>query len=185
MHSYLFTENEKECAKYIKQKFPEVSITLSSDITREWREFERANTAVLNAYVQPIVSKYFENLEKKLKDIGLKCTFTAMQSNGGTTSFNWAKEHPITLVESGPAAGVNGAVLVGNLCKKNNINYFDVGGTTTKCALIEDGKPKVTTEYKIEYTNLIQDILLGSLLLILLKLELVEDQLLGLILEVH
>ncbi len=153
MHSYLFTENEKECAKYIKKKFPEVSITLSSDITREWREFERANTAVLNAYVQPIVSKYFENLEKKLKDIGLKCAFTAMQSNGGTTSFNWAKEHPITLVESGPAAGVNGAVLVGNLCKKNNIIYFDVGGTTTKCALIEDGKPKVTTEYKIEYTK--------------------------------
>ena len=153
MHSYLFTENEKECAKYIQQKFPEVSITLSSDITREWREFERANTAVLNAYVQPIVSKYFNNLENKLNDIGLNCAFTAMQSNGGTTSFNWAKEHPITLVESGPAAGVNGAVLVGNLCKKNNIIYFDVGGTTTKCALIEDGKPKVTTEYKIEYTK--------------------------------
>lgn len=153
MHSYLFTEHEKECAKYIKQKFPEVSITLSSDITREWREFERANTAVLNAYVQPIVSNYFENLEKKLKQIGLNCTLTAMQSNGGTTSFNWAKEHPITLVESGPAAGVNGAVLVGDLCNKKNIIYFDVGGTTTKCALIEEGMPKVTTEYKLEYTK--------------------------------
>mgnify|MGYP006199127775 CR=1 FL=1 len=65
-----------------------------------------------------------------------------MQSNGGTTSFNWAKEHPITLVESGPAAGVNAAVLVGNLSKNKNIIYFDVGGTTTKCALIENGKPK-------------------------------------------
>lgn len=153
MHSYLYTENEIECAKYIKQKFPEVSITISSDITREWREFERANTAVLNAYVQPIVSRYFDNLEKKLKDVGLNCSYTAMQSNGGTTSFNWAKEHPITLVESGPAAGVNGAVLVGDICNKKNIIYFDVGGTTTKCALIEDGKPKVTTEYKLEYTK--------------------------------
>ena len=153
MHSYLYTDNEIKCANYIKQKFPEVSITLSSDITREWREFERANTAVLNAYVQPIVSNYFDNLEKKLKKIGLNCTLTAMQSNGGTTSFNWAKEHPITLVESGPAAGVNGAVLVGELCNKKNIIYFDVGGTTTKCALIEEGKPKVTTEYKLEYTK--------------------------------
>ncbi len=153
MHSYLNTDNEIKCAKYIKQKLPKVSITLSSDITREWREFERANTAVLNAYVQPIVSNYFDNLEKKLKKIGLNCNLTAMQSNGGTTSFNWAKEHPITLVESGPAAGVNGAVLVGDLCNKKNIIYFDVGGTTTKCALIEGGKPKVTTEYKLEYTK--------------------------------
>ena len=76
-----------------------------------------------------------------------------MQSNGGTTSFNGAKRQPITLVESGPAAGVNGAVLVGNLTNKKNIIYFDVGGTTTKCALIENGKPKVTTEYKLEWTR--------------------------------
>ena len=64
MHSYLVTENEKKCAEYLKNKIPNVSITISSDITREWREFERANTAVLNAYVQPIVLKYFNNLEK-------------------------------------------------------------------------------------------------------------------------
>ena len=153
LHSYLFTENEKKCSEYIKKKFPEVSITISSDITREWREFERANTAVLNAYVQPIVLKYFDNLEKKLNDLGINCGFTAMQSNGGTTSFNGAKRQPITLVESGPAAGVNGAVLVGNLTNKKNIIYFDVGGTTTKCALIENGKPKVTTEYKLEWTR--------------------------------
>ena len=153
MHSYLVPENEKKCAEYLKNKIPNVSITVSSDITREWREFERANTAVLNAYVQPIVLKYFNNLEKKLRELGLNCNFTAMQSNGGTTSFNWAKEHPITLVESGPAAGVNAAVLVGNLSINKNIIYFDVGGTTTKCALIENGKPKVTTEYKLEWTK--------------------------------
>lgn len=153
MHSYLNTDNEKFCAKYIKEKLPEVSITISSDITREWREFERANTAVLNAYVQPIVLKYFNNLEDKLKKIGISCNLTAMQSNGGTTSFDWAKEHPITLVESGPAAGVNGAVLIGNITNKKNIIYFDVGGTTTKCALIENGKPKVTTEYKLEWNK--------------------------------
>ena len=151
LHSFQTTTNENICARYLAKKMPDVSITTSSDITREWREFERANTAVLNAYIQPIVLKYFNNLENKLNSMGIKCNFTAMQSNGGTTSFDWAKKHPITLVESGPAAGVNGAVLVGNLSNKKNIIYFDVGGTTTKCALIKDGVPSVTSEYKLEW----------------------------------
>ena len=76
-----------------------------------------------------------------------------MQSNGGTTSFAWAKEHPITLMESGPAAGCNGAALVGELCGLSNVIYLDIGGTTAKCSDIEDGKPKVSTEYRLEYSR--------------------------------
>jgi N-methylhydantoinase A len=74
-----------------------------------------------------------------------------MQSNGGTASFEWAKEHPITLIESGPAAGVNGGVLVGRLCHEVNVTYLDIGGTTAKCSTIEKGQPKVTTDYKVEH----------------------------------
>ena len=80
-------------------------MTASHEITREWREYERANTAVLNAYVQPIVQRYFDRLETAISDLGVACHLTAMQSNGGTTSFRWAKEHPITLIESGPGRG--------------------------------------------------------------------------------
>ena len=86
-----------------------MSITASHEITREWREYERANTAVLNAYVQPIVQRYFDTLEAGIDGLGLACPMMAMQSNGGTTSFGWAREHPITLLESGAGGGASTA----------------------------------------------------------------------------
>ena len=152
LHSYRAPEHEAEAAGYLRQQLPDVAVTASHEITREWREYERANTAVLNAYVQPIVERYFERLEKRLSAAGIRCPYDAMQSNGGTASFAWAKAHPITLIESGPAAGMNGAALVGELCGVHDVIYLDVGGTTAKCALIEDNQPKVTTEYKIQWS---------------------------------
>ena len=154
LHSYVAPEHEAACAAFLREKLPDVAVTASHEITREWREYERGNTAVLNAYVQPIVQRYFTKLEGALRELGIDCPFTAMQSNGGTTSFGWAKAHPITLIESGPAAGVNGAALIGELCGEPNVIYLDVGGTTVKCSVIEDGRPKVTTEYKLEWSRL-------------------------------
>jgi N-methylhydantoinase A len=151
LHSYAAPEHEAVCAAFLRERLPEVAITASHEITREWREYERANTAVLNAYVQPIVQQYFGRLQSALAGVGIQCPFSAMQSNGGTASFEWAKEHPITLIESGPAAGVNGGVLVGRLCREPNVIYLDIGGTTAKCSTIEEGQPKVTTEYKLEH----------------------------------
>ena len=154
LHAYAAPEHEAQAAEYIRARLPEVAVTASHEITREWREYERANTAVLNAYVQPIVQRYFGKLEGTLADIGLDCPLMAMQSNGGTTSFGWAKAHPITLLESGPAAGVNGAALVGELCGEPNVIYLDIGGTTAKCSTIVGGKPNVTTEYRLEASRL-------------------------------
>ena len=154
LHSYAAPEHEAACATYLRDKLPGVAITASHEITREWREYERANTAVLNAYVQPIVQRYFDSLEGSLRGQGLDCPFAAMQSNGGSTSFSWAKAHPITLVESGPSAGVNGAALVGELCGEEDVIYLDIGGTTAKCSVIEDAHVKVTTDYKLEWTRI-------------------------------
>ena len=154
LHSYVAPEHEAACAAFLREKLPDVAVTASHEITREWREYERGNTAVLNAYVQPIVQRYFTKLEGALRELGIDCPYTAMQSNGGTTSFGWAKAHPITLIESGPAAGVNGAALIGELCGEPNVIYLDVGGTTVKCSVIEEGRPKVTTEYKLEWSRL-------------------------------
>ena len=151
LHSYMAPQHEADCAAYLRERMPEVAVTASHEITREWREYERANTAALNSYVQPIVQRYFRQLQSALTDMGIRCPLLAMQSNGGTTSFEWAKEHPITLVESGPAAGVNGGVLVGRLCGEPNIIYLDIGGTTAKCSTIENGQSKITTEYKLEH----------------------------------
>jgi N-methylhydantoinase A len=154
LHSYAAPEHEAACATYLRDKLPGVAITASHEITREWREYERANTAVLNAYVQPIVQRYFDSLESSLRGQGLDCPFAAMQSNGGSTSFSWAKAHPITLVESGPSAGVNGAALVGKLCGEEDVIYLDIGGTTAKCSVIEGAQVKVTTDYKLEWTRI-------------------------------
>ena len=154
LHSYAAPGHEAVCAEYLREKLPGVAVTASHEITREWREYERANTAVLNAYVQPIVQRYFASLEGSLKGQGLDCPFAAMQSNGGSTSFEWAKAHPITLVESGPSAGVNGAALVGELCGEKDAIYLDIGGTTAKCSVIEGAQVQVTTEYKLEWTRI-------------------------------
>ena len=153
LHSYIAPDHEAETAAYLRERLKGVAVTASHEITREWREYERANTAVLNAYVQPIVQTYFGRLEEALKGAGIHSSYAAMQSNGGTTSFAWAKEHPITLMESGPAAGCNGAAIVGALCDEPRVIYLDIGGTTAKCTTIEDGKPKVTTEYRLEYSR--------------------------------
>ena len=153
LHSYVAPRHEAETAAWLRARLPGVAVTASHEITREWREYERANTAVLNAYVQPIVQNYFGRLEEALAGAGVRCPYAAMQSNGGTTSFAWAKEHPITLMESGPAAGCNGAAIVGGLCGESRVIYLDIGGTTAKCTTIEDGAPKVTTEYRLEYSR--------------------------------
>ena len=154
LHSYAAPAHEEETAVYLRERLNGVAITASHEITREWREYERANTAVLNAYVQPIVQRYFDTLEAGIDGLGLDCPMMAMQSNGGTTSFGWAREHPITLLESGPAAGVNGAALIGRLCDEPDVIYLDIGGTTAKCSTIEGGEPKVTTDYRLEATRI-------------------------------
>lgn len=153
MHSYRNPEHERACGARLSELLPGVAVTLSSDLTREWREYERSSTAVLNAYVQPIIQRYFDRLEGRLKDGGVTAPLQAMQSNGGTTSFASARGHPITLVESGPAAGVNGAVAVGRAAELGDLIAFDVGGTTAKCSLIRGGMATIRTDYWIEKTR--------------------------------
>lgn len=153
LHSYQRPDHEVAVAEKLAGLVPGIEITTSSAITREWREYERTSTAVLNAYVQPIVRRYFDRLSDDLAAVGFQCPRFAMQSNGGTASFDWAKQHPITLIESGPAAGVNGAVLVSKLCEEPNVIYLDIGGTTAKCSVIRDHLAAMTTEYKLEATR--------------------------------
>ncbi|KXH80735.1 hydantoinase/oxoprolinase family protein [Sporosarcina sp. HYO08] len=150
MHSYVNPAHEQETATIIKELWPEVLVTASSDITQEWREYERTNTAVLNAYVQPAATTYINNLENKLREqIDIEQRYI-MQSNGGTTKFENAKAAPINMVESGPVAGIFGAAVLGEMIGEENIIAFDIGGTTAKCSLIENGEVKVSTDYYIE-----------------------------------
>ncbi len=150
LHSYTNPSHEQQTVKLIKDLWPEVKVTASSYITQEWREYERTNTAVLNAYVQPAATTYINQLENELKTQAEIDQRYIMQSNGGTTKFDKAKEAPINMVESGPVAGIFGAAVLGEMIGEKNIIAFDIGGTTAKCSLIENGEVKVSTDYYIE-----------------------------------
>lgn len=153
LHSYRNPAHEQAAGARLAELLPDVAITLSSGFSREWREYERSSTAALNAYVQPIIQRYFDRLEARLRGRSIDAPLQAMQSNGGTTSFASARSHPLTLVESGPAAGVNGAVAVGRAAGIPDLIAFDVGGTTAKCSLIRGGMASVNTDYWIEKTR--------------------------------
>lgn len=150
LHSYVNPAHEKETVQLIKEMWPEVAVSASNDVTKEWREYERTNTVALNAYVQPAAATYVNKLDNKLADFNTNSQNFIMQSNGGTTTFKEAKKVPINMVESGPVAGIYGAAVLGELIGEKNIIAFDIGGTTAKCSLIENGEVKVSTDYYIE-----------------------------------
>lgn len=150
LHSYMNPAHERSAAKCLAELLPDTSICCSSDVTRQWREYERSNTAALNAYVQPVVQRYLDDLGERTADRGLKAVGNVMQSNGGTATFSRARRLPINLVESGPAGGIIGAAFIGRLIGEPDVIHFDVGGTTAKCSLIEGGNPKTTGDYWIE-----------------------------------
>jgi N-methylhydantoinase A len=153
LHSYANPDHERAAGERLAARLgPEVAVTLSSDVTRQLREYERTSTTVLNAYVQPVVAAYLGDLESRARERGLRRAPYVMQSNGGTASFERARRLPINLVESGPAAGIIGAAHVGAQIGEPNVIYLDIGGTTAKCSLIEDGRPRTTTDYRLEWT---------------------------------
>ncbi len=153
INSYANDIHERRTVELIRELWPEVFVTSSVEVTREWREYERTSTASLNSYVMPVASSYIDRLDGRIKEIGCDAKEYIMQSNGGTTTFEQAKRTPINMVESGPVAGVYGSAILGKVIGEKNIIAFDVGGTTAKCSLIDGGEVKVTTEYRIERTE--------------------------------
>ena len=149
-NAYANPKHELEAYEILKGRVKTPYITLSNALTKEWREYERFNTTVLNAYVQPKVHAYLTTLEKELRDMGSKISLHVMQSNGGVATFEEGRKSPIYQVESGPIGGVIGAQVVGEEVGTDNIITLDVGGTTAKTALIDSGHFKISSEYFIE-----------------------------------
>lgn len=153
LHSYANPAHERRCGEIIREIAPDIPVTLSCEITQEWREYERTNTAVLNSYVLPTAQFYINNLEQRLTEMGMGKVYHVMQSNGGTATFEVGKRAPVYMVESGPVGGVIGASVIGEFIGEPNVISFDVGGTTVKSSLVEGGKPRITTEYKIDWSR--------------------------------
>ena len=150
LHGYANPAHEKAVLAEVAKLWPEVSVVASHQITREWREYERTNTAVLSAFVQPVAARYLSQLDEGLKSRGLPKSPYIMQSNCGIDSLAATSKIPITMVESGPASGFWGAAELGKLIEEPNILALDIGGTTAKCSLIEGGEVKIMTDYWIE-----------------------------------
>ncbi|MBT9385313.1 hydantoinase/oxoprolinase family protein [Pseudooceanicola sp. CBS1P-1] len=150
LHSYANTAHEEATLAEVRRLWPGISVVASHQITREWREYERTSTAVLSAYVQPTAEKYLSKLGGGLAARGLKSAPYIMQSNCGVDTLASATETPITMIESGPASGFWGAAELGKLIGEPNVLALDIGGTTAKCSLIEDGQIRIMTDYWIE-----------------------------------
>jgi N-methylhydantoinase A len=149
LHAYANAEHERRMGELIHEQFPEAYVSLSHEILREFREYERTSTTVLNAYVGPLVSRYLVSLEKMLGQAGFHGTFRVMQSNGGVMSAESARKMPVTMMESGPVAGVIAAARLGERLDCRHMISFDMGGTTAKSSLIKDFHPEVTSSYYV------------------------------------
>ncbi len=150
LHSYTAPEHEQRCAALILDRFPELSITLSSDVCPEIREYERVSTTVANAYVKPLMATYLSSLEQQLAAAGFACQVLMMTSGGGLTTLQTASRYPIRLVESGPAGG---AILAAHLAREHNheeVVSFDMGGTTAKICLIDGGEPQHSRAFEVD-----------------------------------
>ena len=149
LHSYANPAHERRAGEIVRELLPGAYVVLSSDVCPQYREFPRASTAVMSAYVGPVVASYVERLEAELHGMGLTGVFQIMQSNGGVMTARAAAARPINSVESGPAAGVIAAAYFGRLFGMENIVSFDMGGTTAKAGLVRGGQPTVTNDFYV------------------------------------
>jgi N-methylhydantoinase A len=142
LHSFTNPEHERRTGEAVARRLPGVTVTLSSDVSPEMREYERFSTACANAYIQPLMGRYLAGLERALKCGGFVCPILLMTSGGGITTVETAIRFPVRLIESGPAAG---AIFAGCIARQHGLDQvlsFDMGGTTAKVCLIDKAQPQ-------------------------------------------
>jgi len=149
LHSYAFPAHEERLGEILRAELPGVPISLSSEILREQREYERSATTVVNAYVRPLMGRYVAAIRRGLDGAGVRAPLTIMQSSGGVMSAEDAVDRPVLALESGPAAGVVAALAIAKRLGFANAIAFDMGGTTAKASLIEDGAVSRGREYEV------------------------------------
>jgi N-methylhydantoinase A len=150
VHAYVNPEHELQARAVLERECPGLSVTLSHEIAREWREYERASTAALNAYVAPRVESYLRNLGDELTARDVRATLHVMQSNGGITSAAKARQQPVQTLLSGPVGGTIGGAALSRAIDRPNLLCIDMGGTSFDLSLIIDGRPTVSTETDLE-----------------------------------
>jgi N-methylhydantoinase A len=148
LHSYVNEAHEKQLEARLQQALPEVAVSVSSDLAREIKEFERTSTTLANAYVKPIVAEYLHELENRIEKIQEDIPLRVMVSSGGFTSAKAGAESPILLLESGPAAGVLSALNTARMNDVKQVLAFDMGGTTAKACVAVGGEAPVAHSFE-------------------------------------
>jgi N-methylhydantoinase A len=149
LHSYANPEHERIAGEMIRAAMPGAYLSLSHDILREYREFERMSTTVVNAYIGPKVGGYVRELNSSLGGIGFRGALSIMRSNGGVMTPEVATERPAAMMESGPVGGIIASAEVGRALGHHNVISFDMGGTTAKASLVRDGEPTMAPGYYV------------------------------------
>jgi N-methylhydantoinase A len=149
LHAYRNGAHERRAAEILEAEIPGVCVSLSSEVAPEIREYERTSTTVANVYVRPAVERYLTSLRQRLGDAGFRGQFLVMLSDGGVCTVEDASRVPIRILESGPAAGALAASHYARRAGLGKLVSFDMGGTTAKAALVEDGRPARTREFEV------------------------------------
>ena len=150
LNAYVNPAHERRLAELLSAALPDVHVTISSDITREFREFERASTTTLSAYVQPVIDRYIARFRDRLSSAGFQGRFSVMQSNGGRLPAEAMRANAINALLSGPAAGVMGAVRQTGRSGYQNLVTLDIGGTSTDVCVVTGGSPQLTQEFSLD-----------------------------------
>jgi N-methylhydantoinase A/oxoprolinase/acetone carboxylase beta subunit len=150
LHAYANPEHERHIRDRFGARAPEVLVSISSEVSPKFREYERTSTTITNAYVRPIVDRYLRHLGEALKARGVRNNLFVMQSNGGLISPGLARDFPVRIIESGPAAGILMCAIVGKEEGRDQIITFDMGGTTAKLGAIDDGVPAIMPTFEVD-----------------------------------
>ena len=148
INSYRNSTHERQAEAFIKRRFPGLPVCASYAVLPEMKEYERTSTTVVNAYLLSAMRSYLDGLDSGLRRIGVTAPILVMTSNGGMLAARSAAEKPVMVVASGPAGGVIGAVRLGQTLGLPNVIVFDMGGTTAKAVIVENGRPSMTSEYE-------------------------------------
>jgi N-methylhydantoinase A len=149
LHAYANPAHEQRIREILLKHLPALQVTLSSEVSPELREYERLSTACGNAYVQPLMAGYLERLDREMRELGMHAPLLLMTSGGGVIGLEAAKRFPIRLVESGPAGGAILASRIALECGLAEVLAFDMGGTTAKICVIDDGQPQTSRSFEV------------------------------------
>jgi N-methylhydantoinase A len=149
LSSYVNAAHEETLFRLLNEELPDTVVSLSSQVTREFREFERASTVTLAGYVQPVIDRYIARLERSLEDLGVTARLSIMQSNGGRIPASAMRRNAISALFSGPAAGVVGAIRQVGRSGEGNLITFDMGGTSADVCLVTNGRPGISPDTEI------------------------------------